>query len=269
MVLQETLGFLGFGNMGKAIAAGLLETGVIAPKHLAAYDLYEEKRNEAEALGATTFEAAHAFAAACDMIVLATKPQDMDAAIEGIKSSLPKHALVISIAAGISISFIQQRLGADRRVVRVMPNTPALVNAGATGMAISATCTESDIAKARAIFEAIGIVEVVPEEQIDVVTALSGSGPAYFFYMVECLVRAAMANGLPEAQATRLAAQTLAGSGLLLKHSGEAAATLRARVTSKGGTTEAALKRFEADGFESIIAAGVNAAAARARELGM
>lgn len=269
MVLQDTLGFLGFGNMGKAIATGLLETGVIAPKHLAVYDLSETKRNEAEALGAASFDTPESFAAACGIVVLATKPQDMDAAIEGIKSALPDQALVISIAAGISISFIQQRLGPNRRVVRVMPNTPALVNAGATGMAASPSCSEGDVAKARAIFEAIGIVEVVPEDRIDVVTALSGSGPAYFFYMVECLVRAAVANGLSEAQATRLAAQTLAGSGLLLRQSGEAAATLRARVTSKGGTTEAALKHFETNGFESIVAAGVNAAAARARELGM
>ncbi len=268
MVLQETLGFLGFGNMGKAIATGLLETGVIGPNHLAAYDLYEEKRSEAEALGATTFLSPEEFAATCDIVILATKPQDMESAIEGIKPSLRKEALIITIAAGISISFFQQRLGSDRRVVRVMPNTPALVNAGATCIAFSATCTDSDAAKARAIFEAIGVVEVVQEDQIDVVTALSGSGPAYFFYMVECLVRAAVANGLPEAQATRLAAQTLAGSGLLLMQSGEQAATLRARVTSKGGTTEAALKRFEADGFDSIIAAGVEAAAARARELG-
>jgi len=152
--------------------------------------------------------------------------------------------------------------------LRVMPNTPALVEAGAAGIALSANCTDADAQIGRTVFEAVGIVEVVPEELIDVVTALSGSGPAYFFYMVECLVRAAQAQGLNEAQAVRLAARTLLGSGRLLEASGEPPAVLRERVTSKGGTTAAALEAFRAGGFDRVIAAGVEAAVARAKELG-
>jgi pyrroline-5-carboxylate reductase len=268
MALTDTVGFLGFGNMGQAIAAGLLETGTIAAKHLIAFDVNPDRLRDAEQLGVTAFSEAAAFAARCDILVLATKPQNMAEALDHVKPGLRQETLVISIAAGISIAYIQGRIGGGHRVVRVMPNTPALVNAGAAAMTLSANCTERDAAVARSIFEAVGIVEIVPERLMDVVTALSGSGPAYFFYMAECLVRAATTHGLPEDQATRLAAQTLTGSGLLLRRSGESAASLRARVTSKGGTTEAALKRFETEGFERVIAAGVEAAAARSRELG-
>ncbi len=149
-----------------------------------------------------------------------------------------------------------------------MPNTPALVQAGAAGIALGANCGEEDATTVRAIFGAIGMAAVVEESDIDAVTALSGSGPAYFFYLVECLVKAGIAQGLSAEVATQLATQTLFGAGKLLVESGESAATLRQRVTSKGGTTEAALRQFEADGFETVVAAAVAAAAQRSKELG-
>ena len=157
----------------------------------------------------------------------------MDDALEQIKPGLAPRTPIVSIAAGISIAFITKRLGPEYRIVRVMPNTPALVHAGAAGIALGPNCTGGDEQIARAIFEAIGVVEVVDEKLIDAVTALSGSGPAYFFYVVECLVKAAQQHGLTEKQATTLAAQTLLGSGLLLRESGESAATLRERVTQR------------------------------------
>ncbi len=268
MTLTSTLGFLGFGNMGRAIAGGLLEKGVISPKHLAVYDVDTQKQDEANQLGATAFSQPVDLAAHSDTLMLAVKPQSMDEALEQIKPGLSPKTLIISIAAGISIGFIAKRLGDSARIIRVMPNTPALVSAGAAGIALGPNCTDADARVARTIFESIGVVEMVTEPQIDAVTALSGSGPAYFFYMVECLVQASIAQGLTEQQATRLAAQTLHGSGLLLQQSGESAATLRERVTSKGGTTEAALNTFRAEGFEKMIAAGLKAAVARAKELG-
>jgi pyrroline-5-carboxylate reductase len=262
------LGFLGFGNMGRAIAEGLVEKGAIAAKHIAVFDVDNDKKEQARELGATVHDSPSQLAADSDVLVLAVKPQTMDDALEQIKPGLAPRTPIVSIAAGISIAFITKRLGPEYRVVRVMPNTPALVHAGAAGIALGPNCTDGDEQIARAIFEAIGVVEVVDEKLIDAVTALSGSGPAYFFYVVECLVKAAQQHGLTEKQATTLAAQTLLGSGLLLRESGETAATLRERVTSKGGTTEAALRTFREKGLEEAIAAGVQAAVARAKELG-
>lgn len=268
MMLNGTLGFLGFGNMGGAIAAGLIEAGRVSGKHVIAFDVDEVKRQQAESLGIVVAASTEELARASSTLILALKPQTMDAALRELAPALSPKTLVISIAAGISIRFIQERLGAGVRVVRVMPNTPALVNAGAAAIAVSNTCTAEDGRLARAIFESVGIAEMAPESAIDAVTALSGSGPAYFFYMVECLVRAAVAEGMPEEQAARLAAQTLFGAGRLLVESHESAEDLRAKVTSKGGTTEAAIARFRAEGFEQVIRAGYQAAAARSRELG-
>jgi len=268
VTLHCTLGFLGFGNMGRAIAAGLVEQDAIAADKLAVYDVDAAKQAQALELGAAVCASPHELAAASDVLVLAVKPQTMDEALAQVKPGLGDKTLVVSIAAGISIAFIAKRLGPRTRVVRVMPNTPALVNAGAAGIALGPNCTADDERVARAIFGAIGVVEVVDESLIDAVTALSGSGPAYFFYMVECLVKAAQQQGLTESQAATLAAQTLHGAGLLLRQSGESAATLRERVTSKGGTTEAALRTFREKGLEDVIAAGVQAAVSRAKELG-
>ena len=268
MKLEGTLGFLGFGNMGRAIAEGLVKTGTIEAGRVAVYDVAESKQQEAAALGFTVADSPAALGGQCGTLVLAVKPQQMAEALDALMPGLSPGTLVISIAAGISIAYVQQRLGGPLRVVRVMPNTPALVNAGAAGVALSDTCTEADAATARTIFEAIGIVEIVPESAIDGVTALSGSGPAYFFYVVECLVDAARSQGLTQDQATRLAGQTLLGAGRLLAESGEPASVLRERVTSKGGTTEAALRTFREKGLAKVIAAGVTAAADRSRELG-
>jgi pyrroline-5-carboxylate reductase len=173
----------------------------------------------------------------------------------------------VSIAAGIPIAALQGWLGEEIRIVRVMPNTPAMVGAGAAGIALGPTCDGRDADVARAIFEAVGSVELVEEHALDVVTALSGSGPAYFFYMIECLVRAAVEEGMPEEQAIRMASQTMYGAAKLLVESGETPALLRERVTSKGGTTAAALGAFQEHGLAAVVARGVKAAARRSREL--
>lgn len=268
MTLQGTLGLLGFGNMGAAIAAGLVHSGTVRAAQVAVFDVDNAKCAAAAALGAVVAVSPSALARASNVLILAVKPQTMDEALAQLKPGFAADKLAISIAAGVSIAYIQQRLGPDARVARVMPNTPALVGAGAAAIALSDTCSEADGNVARAIFDAVGISAMVAESDIDAVTALSGSGPAYFFYVVECLVRAAAAQGLSEEHAARLAAQTLLGAGRLLSESGESAAVLRERVTSKGGTTAAALKVFQEQGLERVLAAGVAAAAARSRELG-
>ena len=268
MALQGVLGFLGYGNMGSAILEGLIELKAISPKRVRIYDPLATRTVEAERLGATISQSAAELAQESDIIVLAVKPQSMDIALQELNAGFSDTTLIISIAAGISIAFIRKHLGAGVRVVRVMPNTPALVQAGAAGLAPSENCSEADVDAAWSIFSAIGIAEIVSEADIDAVTALSGSGPAYFFYMVEALVKAAVAEGLEEAVATRLASQTLLGAGRLLASSSDSVVTLREKVTSKGGTTEAALNQFRADNLEGVVAAAVHAAAARSRELG-
>lgn len=265
---KDVLGLIGLGNMGGAILNGLLDAKTLPPAQAIVYDVDPAKTVGAAAKGVAVAQSAAELAQKSGVVLLATKPQDMDSALDGIGPGLSDNTLVISIAAGISIGYIQARLGSQVRVVRVMPNTPALVNAGAAGMAFSENCTDEDTRAAATIFESIGIAERVPEQAMDTVTALSGSGPAYFFYLVECLVDAAVKLGLPEDQATRLAGQTLYGAGLMLNGSGESAATLRERVTSKGGTTAAALARFGDEGFARTVQAGLDAAAARSKELG-
>lgn len=269
MALDGKIAFLGFGNMAEAIASGLITSGTILPRQAIAHDVVEVRREVAEKLGINWAESTDALTASADYLLLATKPQDMALALDALRTTIRPESLVISIAAGISISFLQERLGHDARIARVMPNTPALVGAGAAGIALSETCTDADRRATQTIFDAIGIAEFVDESQIDAVTALSGSGPAYFFLIVECLVDAAKAEGLSESAAVHLAAQTCFGAGKLLISSEDDAATLRARVTSKGGTTHAAIEQFKADDLPAIIRRAVAAAAARSRELGM
>ena len=268
MAFQRTLGFLGFGNMGQAIARGLVAAGTVAPQQMVVFDIEESKKEAGQALGIRVAETGQELAGSCSVLIVAVKPQDMETALGSIRGHVSSETLLISIAAGVPIRFIQGRLGEELRVARVMPNTPTLVRAGAAAVALGPTCTEADRAAVKTILGAVGTVELVSEPALDAVTALSGSGPAYFFCLVECLVKAAVAEGLAEDQALRLAGQTLLGAGRLLVESGESPRALRERVTSKGGTTEAALARFREAGFEGMVRSGVAAAAARSRQLG-
>lgn len=254
--------------MGTAIARGLVKSGAIPADRLFAFDLKTESAKRVEEIGGTAVGSAADLARRSQTLLLAPKPQDMEVALNSVSGHLDEGALVISIAAGVSISFIEGVLGKKRRVVRVMPNISALVGAGAAGFALSASCSKEDGDVTRAIFESIGIAEQVPESALDAVTALSGSGPAYFFALVEACVKAGIGLGLREDQATRLAEQTLYGAGLSLKISGESASTLRERVTSKGGTTAAALACFEQRDLDGTVRAAMEAAASRSEELG-
>ena len=268
MTIQGTIGFLGYGNMGSAILEGLIHQGTLSGRHVIVYDPVPARREAAEAVGARTASSLKELVLESDLLLLAVKPQLMQDVLDELKQHLDAKTLVISIAAGTSIKSIQDTLCADTRVIRVMPNTPALAQAGAAGIAPGKNCTEKDVETAKTVFEAVGIAEIVEEAEIDIVTGLSGSGPAYFFYLVECLIAAAKAEGMEESVASRLAAQTLYGAGCLLQSSGETAEELRRRVTSPGGTTEAALNQFQADGLDSAVKAAVHAAVLRSRELG-
>jgi pyrroline-5-carboxylate reductase len=267
-LIAETLGFLGYGNMGAAIAEGLTALKAVAPDKVLAYDPAQARMDAAAAAGLKAVGSVPELVSGSEVLVLAVKPQVMGAALEQVKPHLRADSLVVSIAAGISIAYIQARLSPDAHVVRVMPNTPYLVHAGAAGIAASGQCSDAEIFLVKEIFASMGIAELVDESAMDAVTALSGSGPAYFFYLVECLVEAGVAQGLERGMAERLAGQTLLGAGKLLHETGEQAAILRQKVTSPGGTTEAALKAFRDGGLETLVATAVNAAVSRSRELG-
>ncbi len=265
---DDILGFLGYGNMGRAIARGLMEQGAHSAERILVFDVDPTRGEEAKSDGVELATSIEDLCQRSTVLVLAVKPQTMDEALRAIKPMLSPHTLVISIAAGISTAYISERLGSEIRVVRVMPNTPAMVRAGAAAAALNTRCTAEDAETVRGLFEAVGQCEIIAEEAMDAVTAVSGSGPAYFFYMVESMVKAGVAEGLTESQAARLAGQTLLGAGQLLAQSGESAATLRDRVTSKGGTTAAALAKLQERGFDQIVGEAVAAAARRSRELG-
>jgi pyrroline-5-carboxylate reductase len=270
------IGFIGAGNMAEAIARGLLRTASYKHNEISATDPNAERRRLfAEELGIPCADQGGcADAAAADVVLLAVKPFVMAEALTQIKKTLKPQALIISIAAGISTRFIEQGLAgaapdqARVRVVRVMPNTPMLVGKGVAALCRGAYADEHDLLTAERIFAAGGKTVRVTEDLMDAVTAVSGSGPAYVFYLTECLAAAGVAAGLSETQAGLLARQTIVGSAALLEQSSEAPAELRRKVTTPKGTTQAAIEAFEAGGFAEVIKRGVQAAAQRSKELG-
>jgi pyrroline-5-carboxylate reductase len=263
------IGIIGVGNMGSAIVQGVLRAALFAPDEIVVCDVVREKAEDlSKALKIHTEQSAAEVARAASTIIIAVKPQTMEQCLTEIKGTVTASHIIISIAAGISTGFLEKRLPAATHVVRAMPNTPALVGAGATVLCAGSHASDKDMSAAEDIFTAVGKVFRAPESLMDAVTAVSGSGPAYLFYFAECLSDAAVQNGLPRQQAVALVTQTVFGSAKLLSESGEEASVLRAKVTSPGGTTEAALKIFKQHGFDGILAAAVRAAVERGRELG-
>lgn len=268
MSVDPTIAFVGAGNMAGALIRGLIGTGTVAADRIIAADPEESRLGALRVeLGVGTTPDNAAALRDATVVVLATKPQVFPQVLPGIASALREDALVVSIAAGVSTKLIERSLTAGVRVVRTMPNTPALVGAGATAIAGGSHATEADLALSETLFRSVGICVRVPEEQIDAVTGLSGSGPAYVFAMIEALRDAGAREGLPEATALQLASQTVFGAARLLIEQGESPETLRERVTSPGGTTRAGLDALEHAGFAETIAGAVRAATRRSVEL--
>jgi pyrroline-5-carboxylate reductase len=260
--------FIGGGNMATAIIGGLIARGWDAASLRVVEILAEARAKLEQTLQVRTFATADAQALQCDCIVLAIKPQQMREAAAQMAPRVGDR-LVISIAAGVRAADLARWLGGHQRIVRVMPNTPALVLAGISGMYALPAVTQADRDSAQAILGAVGeSVWVDSEADIDAVTAVSGSGPAYVFYFIEALEQAAKELGLSAATARQLALATFTGASRLAAQSTEDVATLRARVTSKGGTTERALALMQTDNLKVAIVRAVKAAADRSRELG-
>ncbi len=264
--------FLGGGNMAAALIGGMVERG-FAAAGIQVVELGDEARQRlADRFGVRTVPAFDDVALACDVIVLAVKPQQMRNALAPIAGRLAGQ-LVISIAAGLRIGDLARWLGGAgapyARIVRCMPNTPALIGAGVTGLYAAPSVDGAGREAATQILSAVGsVVWVGDEAAIDGVTAVSGSGPAYVFHFIEALEAAGRKQGFDEQAARRLAIDTVMGAAKLAAASDEPPGVLRERVTSKGGTTEAALASLAAAGWHDALVAAVEAAAARGRELG-
>lgn len=269
MSVEHTIAFVGSGNMARALIRGLVGTATVRADQVIAADPDGAKLSSLEQeLGIRcTSDNAEAVREA-DVVVLATKPQVFAHLLPGVAAALGKDTVLISVAAGIPTALIERALPPGTRVVRTMPNTPALVGAGATAIAAGSQATEDDLALAEILFRSVGISVRVPEEQLDAVTGLSGSGPAYVFAMVEALRDAGVREGLPEDAALQLASQTVFGAARLLRDENESPEVLRARVTSPGGTTRAGLDALSEAGFADAILAAVRAATRRSAELG-
>lgn len=261
--------FIGAGNMASAIIKGLLAKGYSASQLSASCPEPAQLEALASEFGIATSTDNTVHIQDADIVVLAVKPQIMQAVCEGVRDIVQaRQPLIVSIAAGLSSTQIDQFLGGGLPVVRVMPNTPAQVGCGATGMFANARVSTKQREQAEAIFRAVGIVEwFEDEQQLHAVTALSGSGPAYGFLFIEALETAGVACGLNADQARRLAIQTLAGAAKLAAESDLPPSELKRRVMSPGGTTERAIRTFEAEGFEAMVRKAVEAAWIRGYEL--
>jgi pyrroline-5-carboxylate reductase len=261
--------FIGGGNMGGALIRGLIARGLSA-KNISVGEAHQPRRVAlADELGVLVTDDNREAVAGADVVVLAVKPQDMAGTVQALADVLAQRApLVISIAAGIRIDDIVSWCGGNTAVARAMPNRPALNSAGATAIYAPPSLSGAHRDLAAQILGAVGTaVWVQDEDALDVVTALSGSGPAYFFLIAELMTDAAVNLGLDRASAQELAIQTLFGSGRMARDSDGDLARLRAEVTSKGGTTEAAVRSFDAANLRGIVAAALTAATNRSREL--
>ena len=261
--------FLGGGNMAIALVGGLIQRG-FAPHDLSVIEILPEARERLSAQFAINlFAEASAEALTCDVLVLAVKPQQMRAALASLPTGDSKP-LIVSIAAGLLVDDLARWMGGYRRIVRAMPNTPALIGAGMAGLYADPSVTPEDRQHAKAILGAVGATVWVDNEGlIDSVTAISGSGPAYVFLFLEAMQEAGRELGLSATAAHQLAIQTVLGAGQLAQQSDESVEVLRQRVTSKGGTTAAALDKMATTGVKAGLIAGMHAAAERSRELGV
>jgi pyrroline-5-carboxylate reductase len=264
---RPTVAVMGVGAMGGALVTGLLDAGW-PPSDLTLVEQRTDRLHELiELTGCHGFSDPESGIDGQDVIVLAVKPQGIHEALAALAGRVGSDQVVVALVAGVPLSVYERVLG-EVPMIRTMPNTPALIREGVTGMAPGPHARPVHVERARAVLAAVGRVEEVTEEQIDAVTAISGSGPAYVFLLAESLMAAAMEQGLAPETADGLVRQLIKGAGALLAGSELGPDELRVQVTSPGGTTAAALGVFEAGGFRELVSDAVEAAAVRSRELG-
>ena len=268
MEISKKLFFIGSGNMAQAIVSGLLQSKLVKAGNIVCNDVVKEKvLHLSEKFGISIAEDKGEAIIGADIIFLSVKPQNMPTVFDEIRQFVKKGAIIISIAAGITTKYIEDSIGKEVAVVRAMPNTPALVLSGATALCKGKFVSDEQLQKAKKLFGATGKVAILDEDKFDVITALSGSGPAYVFYFCELMQKAAETLGLDKETAEAFAVQTVYGSGKMLAETKTAAKELKEKVKSPNGTTEAALKYFESQNLSDIVQKAMEEAMQRSKEL--
>jgi pyrroline-5-carboxylate reductase len=266
---QKRVGFIGAGKMASALARGLTQAGFTTPQRIMASDVYAAARESfsaqsgGRAVASNTEVIAHS-----DIVVLAVKPQQFREVLDELREKIGPHHLIISIAAGMPLATMTAALGQARRLVRVMPNTPCLVGASASAYCLGGSATREDAALTANLLEAVGLAFELPEHQLDAVTGLSGSGPAFVCLVIEALADGGVKMGLPRDVAQKLAAQTVLGTARMVLETGQHPASLKDAVASPGGTTIAGLHELERGALRGSLINAVEAATLRSRELG-
>ncbi|MDK9707841.1 MAG: pyrroline-5-carboxylate reductase [Desulforhopalus sp.] len=268
--MKQQIGFIGGGQMAEALIRGIIASGLYHKGNILVSEPNDFRREYLEeTYGIKTYQNNHTMFEKSKVVILAVKPQTMKAVLENSRECIQPHHILISIAAGLPISSYIKTIGKkDTKIIRVMPNTPALVLEGASAISRNENVSDKELRVAEEIFLAVGEVVILDEVHLDAVTGLSGSGPAYVFSFVEALVDAGVKSGLTRGIAEKLALQTVSGSIKLLRESGEHPAALRGKVTSPGGTAITAIHVLEKVGFHGIIMDIVESAVIRSKELG-
>jgi pyrroline-5-carboxylate reductase len=268
-VKGKAIGFVGSGAMGEALIKGIVEANLVAPDAILAFDVRSERLVElSQRFGIRPVKSNAEVVGGADVVILAVKPQIMASVLSDIRPALSRRNLVISIAAGVSTTILRETLGATARLIRVMPNTPALVLEGVTAIAKGQGLEAGDLETAEELFRAVGKVVVLDEQLLDAVTGLSGSGPAYVAIVIEALADGGVKMGLDRATAMTLAAQTVLGAARLLTQTGLHPGVLKDMVSSPGGTTIAGIAALEEGGIRTTLIKAVERATLRSRELG-
>ena len=262
------IGFIGLGNMARAILGGMLEKGGFTSEEICGADVVQEVADEvALTYFVSTGTNNSAIARVADILILAVKPQYMESALKTIKDEVKKECIVITIAPGKTIDYYEEAFGRKTKIVRCMPNTPALVGAGSTGYCMNENVTEEDMQTVLRILNSFGKAVEVPESLMDVVVGISGSAPAYVFLFIEALADAGVREGMPRKKAYEFAAQAVMGSAKLMLEKGEHPAVLKDMVCSPGGTTIEAVKVLEEKAFRGAVMDAVEACIDKARSL--
>ncbi len=265
----DTIGLVGGGQMGEALINGILKADLVAAGNVLVAEPDQARQQYlSEKYGVRATSESAVLADVCSVIILAVKPQIMPLVVKQYNSLLSDKHLLISIAAGISLRVLEKGLGKDRRIVRVMPNTPSLILEGAAGLTGNGNTDKDDMAIALKIFSAVGSCYELPESMLDAVTGLSGSGPGYVFAFIEAMIDGGVLAGIPRPVAEKLVLQTVYGSVKLAMETGEHPAVLKGKVTSPGGTTIAGLHVLEESGFRGSVMSAIEVATERSRELG-
>ncbi|XP_064596699.1 pyrroline-5-carboxylate reductase 3-like [Liolophura sinensis] len=263
-----TLGFIGAGKMGKAICGGLINAGMVKPRNISVHDRNTNMLDSIRGLGVTIAKDNGDVVRRSQFVILAVKPHIVPIVLKEINRVVEPNNLIVSIAAGVTIATIENLLPAKTRVIRVMPNTPALVQTGAAYVSPGTSVKEGDVDLVAEIFSSVGICEVGREELLDAITGLSGSGPAYIYAAIEAMADGGVKMGLPRDMAQRLAAQTAMGAAKMVLETGKHPGLLKDEVCSPGGTTIAAMHRLEKGGFRGALIDAIEAATLRSQELG-